>query len=330
MADRILLAHGSGGLENQCLIRDIFVAGFENHILSTMDDAAVVNIGTLAVSTDSYTVDPLFFSGGDIGKLAVAGTTNDVSMRGARPLYLTVAFIIEEGFEIDLLKKIVASMASELQTIGVQVITGDTKVVPKGAVDKIIINTTGIGELVCDCAVSHIQTGDQLIVSGPIAEHGACIFAAREEISVHGLRSDCRSLWPGIESLLNKKLHIHAMRDATRGGLSAVLNEWAEQSHHLIHIVENQVPISTPVSGFCEMLGIDPFTLACEGTFVLSVAEQDCQSTLEVLHQAGYPHAALIGTVMEKHAHPHVILQSDYGTERLMEYPSGEILPRIC
>ena len=328
--ERIQLAHGSGGLENQQLIRTLFVEKFGNAILDEQDDAAVLEVGKIAVSTDAFTVKPLFFPGGDIGRLAVAGTANDVAMRGAEPLYLTVSFIIEEGFELPRLREIVASMADELEQGGLQVVTGDTKVVPRGAIDGVMVTTTGIGRVLRDCSVKRIRPGDRLLVSGPVAEHGACIFAAREEISVTGLVSDCRNLWPAVRPLLEQDLPVHAMRDATRGGLSAVLNEWAGQSGCELLIEEQRIPVSEQVAGFTELLGLDPYVLACEGVFLLAVAEEGSRRVLELLHAAGQPQATLIGRVGARAATPRVVLTSAYGTERLMEYPSGEILPRIC
>ncbi len=328
--NRIQLAHGSGGLENQQLIQKLFIHTFHNSILATMDDAAVLDTGTIAISTDSFTVSPLFFPGGDIGKLAVAGTVNDVAMRGAQPQYLTAAFIIEEGLEINILEKIVASMGKELNLTGVKVVTGDTKVVPRGTIDQMMITTTGLGKLIRNCSVSRIQTGDHIVISGSIARHGACIYAAREEISISGLVSDCRSLWPAVEPLLQQELAIHAMRDATRGGISAVLNEWAQQTGQNLVITESAIPISSEVSGFSEILGIDPYILACEGVFLLAVAPHDSQRVVESLHRSGHEQTTVIGSITEKSVRPAVILQSDYATERLLEYPSGEILPRIC
>lgn len=326
----IQLAHGSGGLENQQLIQDLFINSFQNSILAKMEDAAVLDAGTIAISTDTFTVSPLFFPGGDIGKLAVAGTVNDVAMRGAQPQYLTVAFVIEEGFEFNLLQQIVSSMCNELSLTKVKVVTGDTKVVPRGAIDQLMINTTGLGKVIRDCSASRIRTGDHIIISGSIARHGACIYAAREEIAINGLTSDCCSLWPAVEPLLQQQLAIHAMRDATRGGISAVLNEWAQQTGLNLSITESAIPISSQVSGFSEILGIDPYILACEGVFLLSVAPQDSQQVVTSLHQSGHKQAAIIGSVAETAPRPAVILKSDYATKRLMEYPSGEILPRIC
>lgn len=328
---RIQLAHGSGGLENHQLILELFFAAFDNPVLAAGEDAAVLKGGrSLAVSTDSFTVSPLFFPGGDIGKLAVAGTLNDVAMRGARPEFLTVAFILEEGLEIDVLRRVVLSMKNELAVTGARIIAGDTKVVPRGAVDQLMITTTGFGTIVTDCNTQRIAVGDHLIVSGPIARHGACIFAAREEIAISGLTSDCCTLWPAIGPLLDAKLGIHAMRDATRGGISAVFNEWAQQTRLTFALRQNDIPLSTEVRGFSEILGIDPYILACEGVFILAVAPADSAAVVHLLQRHGHPQAALVGEVEAAQPQPTVLLHSAYGTKRRMEYPSGEILPRIC
>ncbi len=328
--NRIQLAQGSGGRENQLLIQELFLKYFDNPILAELDDAAVVECATTAVSTDTFTVNPLVFPGGDIGKLAIAGTTNDVAMRAARPEYLSVGFIIEEGLDMELLERIVASMSRELQVTGARIISGDTKVVPRGAVDRLMINTTGFGRVRADCSVKRISPGDHLLLSGPIAEHGACIYALREEIAIDGLRSDCRSLWPAVSALLEENLPLHAMRDATRGGLAAVLNEWAQQSSNSLFIEEKSIPISASVAGFAELLGIDPHTLACEGAFLLALPAAAGRRAVEILRRNGHPEAVLIGRVERKKQRPRVILESAYGTERLLDYPAGEILPRIC
>ncbi|MBW6510282.1 MAG: hydrogenase expression/formation protein HypE [Desulfuromonadales bacterium] len=328
--DTIQLAHGSGGLENQQLIRELFFAAFDNPMLAACEDAALIEGGRFAVSTDSFTVSPLFFPGGDIGKLAVAGTLNDVAMRGARPQHLTVAFIIEEGLKVNTLASIVLSMKDELSISGAQVIAGDTKVVPRGAIDQLMINTTGFGAIVSDCNTRRIAAGDHLIISGNIARHGACIFAAREEIAIKGLTSDCCTLWPAIAPLLHAGLGIHAMRDATRGGISAVLNEWAQQTGLCLNIRQDDIPVSSEVRGFAEILGIDPYVLACEGVFILAVAPQDSTAVIDLLRHHGHPQATLVGTVGMAQQQPAVLLHSAYGTRRRMEYPSGEILPRIC
>lgn len=254
-------------------------------------------------------------------------------MRGAQPQYLSAAFILEEGLELDTLRRVVASMSAELAICGASIVTGDTKVVPRGVVDRMIINTTGFGRLIKDCSVTKIKPEDHIIVSGPIAQHGSCIYAEREEIAINGLISDCCTLWPAVKPMLHADLRIHAMRDATRGGLSAVLNEWALQTGHDFIVQERSIPLTQQVEGFAELLGIDPYILACEGVFVLAVDPGDSARVIEMLRQEGHKHATLIGTVNErslKGKAPKVVLHSAYNTQRLMEFPSGEILPRIC
>lgn len=327
---QIQLSQGSGGLENQQLISDLFIRYFHNPILAELDDAAVVDCQRTAISTDTFTVQPLEFPGGNIGKLAIAGTTNDVSMRAAQPEYLSVGFIIEEGLDLELLERIVVAMSEELRVSGARIITGDTKVVPRGAIDQLMINTTGFGRVLADCGVRRISPGDDLVLSGPIAEHGSCIYALREEIAISGLRSDCRGLWPAVKALLDAQLPLHAMRDATRGGLAAVLNEWVRQSGCDLLIEEQRIPVSAAVSGFAEILGIDPYILAGEGVFVLALPAANSHRAVEVLHRNGHPQAAVIGRVAATTGEPQVILESLYGTRRRLDYPAGEILPRIC
>lgn len=326
----IQLAHGSGGRENQELIEEIFLAAFDNPILAELDDAALVDEGRLAFCTDTFTVKPLFFPGGNIGKLAVAGTINDLAMRGARPRYLTAAFIIEEGLELSMLRKVVGAMQRELSVTGARIVSGDTKVVPRGAIDQLMINTSGLGEVVRPTSAAGLVPGDRLLISGPVARHGACIYAAREEIAISGLESDCCSLWPAVEQLLAREVPVHAMRDATRGGLGAVLNEWASASGCSLTLSENRIPVTDAVAGFCEMLGIDAYSLAGEGVFVLAVPPEGVAPALAALHDTGHPLAVDIGTVDNRSGRPRVTLHSPYATQRLLEYPTGEILPRIC
>jgi len=330
MMNRIKLAHGNGGQENNKLISEVFYKAFENDILKQSEDAAVIEGGKLAFSTDSFTVSPLFFSGGDIGKLAVCGTCNDLSMMGAKPKYLTCSFILEEGFSVEKLELIVESMRIELEINGAIIVSGDTKVVPKGTVDKIFINTTGIGEIQTQGISSNdITTEDVILVSRDIGSHGATIFATREGIELSSdLKSDCVSLYPIVEKLLQSECKITAMRDATRGGLSAVLNEWATQSNVCIEIEEEKIPICDEVMGLCEMLGFEATALANEGTFVLAVKKDDASNVLRLLREFNI-NAAIIGVVTEKYPQK-VVLNSPWGTQRFLDSPSGELLPRIC
>ena len=328
----ITLAHGNGGAENNELITKVFYKAFKNDILSKSEDAAVIQDGTLAFSTDSFTVSPLFFNGADIGKLAVCGTCNDLAMMGAKPKYLTCSVIIEEGFEIRSLEKIVKSMKEELEINGAMVVSGDTKVVPKGAVDKIFINTTGIGEILYKgISSNNITENDLILVSRDIGAHGATIFAAREGMDLEtSLKSDCISLYPQVKALIDSGVKITALRDATRGGVSAVLNEWAKQSNICIEIDEEKIPVCDEVKGICEILGFDAMSLANEGTFVLAIKKEDAQKALEVLQTFKEAKtASIIGKVTQQYEQ-RVILNSQWGTKRFLDIPTGELLPRIC
>lgn len=326
----ITLAHGNGGQENNELISKVFYKAFKNDILEKSEDAAVIHNGELAFSTDSFTVSPLFFNGADIGKLAVCGTCNDLAMMGARPKYLTCSVIIEEGFDTRSLEKIVRSMKSELEVNGAIVVSGDTKVVPRGSVDKIFINTTGVGEIEYKGISSNSITSDDVIlVSRDVGAHGATIFAAREGIDMNtDLKSDCASLYPQVKALTDSGVKITALRDATRGGVSAVLNEWAKQSNICVEVEEKSVPVSDEVNGICELLGFEPMSLANEGTFVLAIAKEDANKALEVLKQTNET-ASIIGKVSAEHI-GRVVLNSAWGTKRFLELPTGELLPRIC
>lgn len=328
----ITLAHGNGGAENNELINKVFYNAFKNEILEKSEDAAVIQNGQLAFSTDSFTVSPLFFNGADIGKLAVCGTCNDLAMMGARPKYLTCSVIIEEGFEVEQLEKIVESMKTELAKNEAIVVSGDTKVVPKGAVDKIFINTTGIGEILYKgISSNNITTDDLILVNRDIGAHGATIFTAREGMEMNSnLKSDCNSLYPQVKALIDAGIKITALRDATRGGLSAVLNEWAKQSDICIEVEEEKIPVSDEVKGICEMLGFEATNLANEGTFVLAIPKDDAAKAIEVLHTfEEAKNACIIGKVTSQYDKK-VVLNSSWGTKRFLDTPSGELLPRIC
>lgn len=332
MTKTITLAHGNGGQENNELITQVFYKAFKNDILSKSEDAAVIQDGTLAFSTDSFTVSPIEFPGADIGKLAICGTCNDLAMMGAKPKYLTCSVILEEGFDVDTLNRIVSSMQKELEVNGAIVVSGDTKVVPRGSVDKIFINTTGIGQIEQKGISSNsIQEEDVIIVSNSIGKHGATIFAAREGIDFStSLKSDCASLWPVVKKLIDSGIKIRALRDATRGGVSAVLNEWAKQSDICIEIEEEKIPVCDEVSGICELLGFEALSLANEGTFVMAISKDQVDSALEVLksHETS-KEAAIIGKVTSKH-NKKVVLNTAWGTQRFIDLPTGELLPRIC
>lgn len=328
--ETIKLAHGNGGEENNKLISEVFYKAFANDILAKSEDAAVIEDGRLAFSTDSFTVSPLFFNGANIGKLAVCGTCNDLAMMGAKPKYLTCSVIIEEGFCVDDLNKIVASMKKELEKNGAIVVSGDTKVMPKGTVDKIIINTTGIGEITkANISSNNITLNDIILVNRDIGAHGATIFTTREGIDMSSsLQSDCASLYPTVKALIDADIQITALRDATRGGVAAVLNEWSKQSNICVEVEEDTIPVSDEVFGVCEMLGFEPTALANEGTFVLAINKEDKQKALEIL-QSFNKNAAIIGKVSDKYPQK-VVLNSAYGTSRFLDTPTGELLPRIC
>ena len=332
MNKTITLAQGNGGQENNELISKVFYKAFKNEILEKSEDAAIIHGGELAFSTDSFTVSPLFFAGADIGKLAVCGTCNDLAMMGAKPKYLTCSVIIEEGFPVRDLEKIVRSMKKELEVNGAIVVSGDTKVVPRGSVDKIFINTTGVGEVLKKgISSNNITTDDMIIVNRNIGCHGATIFAAREGIEMSSsLSSDCASLYPQVKALIDADINITALRDATRGGVSAVLNEWAKQSNICIEVEEEKIPVSNEVSGICEMLGFEATALANEGTFVLAIKKEDAGRAVEILKTfEECSDATVIASVTDAHLQK-VILNSSWGTKRFLDTPSGELLPRIC
>ncbi len=330
MTKTITIAHGNGGEENNELIKKVFYKHFENDILSKSEDAAVIENGKLAFTTDSFTVSPLFFPGGDIGKLAVCGTCNDLAMMGAKPKYMTCSVIIEEGFPTRDLEKIVKSMKKELDINGAIVVSGDTKVVPRGSVDKLFINTTGIGEIEYKgISASHLKDGMSIFVSRDVGTHGATIFAAREGIELESkLQTDCASLYPEVKKLIDSGIEIIALRDATRGGVSAVLNEWAKSSDVCIEVVEESIPVQEEVRGICEMLGFEAVDLANEGTYVLCVPKKDEAKALEVLQET-HKTSTLIATVSEQYK-GRVLLNSSWGTKRFLDLPTGELLPRIC
>ena len=329
----IQLSHGGGGEETDHLIKELFYNYFGNEILLKAEDAALLHIdATIAFTTDSFTVTPLFFSGGNIGKLAIAGTVNDLAMMGAQPLYLSSSFIIEEGFPFKELEEIVISMRDELAKSGAKIVCGDTKVVPKGSLDKLFINTSGIGSLKKQGISAHnIKEDDAIIVSRDFGKHGAAILAAREGIELQSdLQSDCETLWPAVEALIESGIQINALRDATRGGLAAVLNEWAVSSDICIEIEEEKLPVCDEVQGICEMLGFEAYDFANEGTFILAIASKDSKKALEVLEEFTFTkNAASIGKVT-KEKPTKVILHSAWGSRRYLELPKGELLPRIC
>ncbi|MDD3877183.1 MAG: hydrogenase expression/formation protein HypE [Bacteroidales bacterium] len=337
MKETILLGHGSGGKLSHELIKNLFVKYFDNAILKQQTDAALLQLNRtkIAFTTDSYVIDPVFFPGGNIGKLAVCGTVNDISVSGAKPLYISAAFIIEEGFPLTDLEKIVSAMADEAKKAGVLIVTGDTKVVSKGQCDKVFINTAGIGvheEKYCEIGLGvKIKTGDKIIINGSIADHGMAIMAVRNFGNFEAdIKSDCASLNGLIQKILNTGSRINFMRDATRGGMATVLCELAEQLKLGVEIEEFRVPVNENVRGMCELLGFDPFYVANEGKVILVVHPDDAELVLETmkLHELGKD-ASIIGEIVE--AHPSkAILNTGIGGKRIIDMLAGEQLPRIC
>jgi len=329
---KIQLSHGGGGEEMNSLINDLIFKIFENPILSAANDAAILpNLGAnLAFTTDSFVVSPRRFNGGNIGKIAVCGTVNDLLMVASEPKFISCALIIEEGFDFDELREILESMKAEADKAGVKIACGDTKVVPNGKCDGIFINTSGIGEIFGNSRMQNLRAGQKIILSGDIGRHGSVIMALRDELSLESdLKSDCKSLCDEIFALKKAGICPKAMRDATRGGLSAVLNEWANASGNEIHIFEEKIAILPAVQGLCELLGFEPYELANEGTFIAAVDEKDAQNAVEILSKFN-PNAQIIGEICATQRHPAVILESRYGTKRFLEQPKGELLPRIC
>ncbi len=324
---KITLAYGGGGEETNKLIKNLFYENFKNDILLKAEDAAVVSLnGKTAFTTDSFTIDPIFFNGGDIGKLSIAGTCNDLAMMGAKPEFLSISFIIEEGLSFSDLEKIVNSIKNELQKVDAKIVCGDTKVVPTGSVDKIFINTSGIGKIIKENISAHnIKPKDKIIVSRDIGRHGSVVLAKRFGVDTE-IESDCKVLWDEVKALIDAGIEIKAMRDATRGGLSAVLNEWSEASNIAIEIEEEKIPISDEVSGLCEIFGFEPMDLANEGTFILAVSPDDAKKAEDILKQFN-KNASIIGEATEGNR---VILKTAYGSKRYIDLPKGELLPRIC
>ncbi len=335
--EKILLAHGSGGRLSADLIKNIFIKSFDNPVLRKQTDSAFLELPSnrIAFTTDSYVVDPIFFPGGDIGKLAVCGTVNDLAVSGALPMYISASFIIEEGLLISDLERIVSSMAEEAKNAGVKIVTGDTKVVDKGKCDKVFINTAGVGVFndgVSDLGIGeNIKAGDKIIVNGTIADHGMAILTLRNELDVqNSIESDCACLSPVIQKLIKSKLDIKFMRDATRGGIAAVLHEWAEACGEAMWIEESKIPLSPSSRGICEMLGLDPLFIANEGTFVAAVAPDRCDQAMKVLSSFTETNqAAVVGIVRPRNMSP-VVVQRTIGVDQPLDEPIGAMLPRIC
>jgi hydrogenase expression/formation protein HypE len=332
---RIDMSHGSGGKAMAQLIDELFGAAFSNPLLAQRNDQAAfeVSAGRMVITTDSYVVSPLFFPGGDIGSLAVHGTVNDIAMAGAKPLYLTAGFIIEEGFPLGDLHRIVTSMAEAARAAGVAIVTGDTKVVERGKGDGVFINTTGIGVVPAGVSPSgdRARPGDAILVSGFIGDHGVAIMSTRESLSFDTtIMSDSAALHGLVADMVAASPDIHVMRDPTRGGLATTLNEIAHQSGVGMLLREAAIPVREEVAAACELLGLDPLYVANEGKLVAICAPEDAIPLLEVMrkHQHGAD-AVIIGTVQEDD-HRFVQLETSFGGKRIVDWLAGEQLPRIC
>lgn len=333
--DKVLLAHGGGGTLSHQLIHKMFFSQFDNELLRTEHDGAIyeVNGHRFAFTTDSYVVKPIFFPGGDIGELAVYGTVNDLAVCGAIPLYISVGFILEEGFPMEDLWRIVQSMQKAAERCNVKIVTGDTKVVDRGKGDKIFINTSGVGTVIPEVNISsnRIEVGDKIILSGTIAEHGIAILSAREEFDFEtSIKSDTAPLHHLIGEILQEYPNVHMMRDPTRGGLSSALNEIASKTNMGIYLIENKIPVTEEIKGICEMLGFDPLYIANEGKVLMFVPPDIEEKVLELLlaHPLG-KEASIIGEVVLKNSGK-VVMKTSIGTHRIVDMLSGEQLPRIC
>lgn len=334
MNDTVTLAHGAGGVQTAQLIERVFQKHFANPNL-TADDAAVLAApnGKMAMTTDGFIVSPAFFPGGNIGKLSICGTVNDLACMGAKPKYLSCAFVIEEGFSLTQLEKIAASMAETAREAGVAIVSGDTKVAGKGQVDGIFITTTGVGEIPVGVETSGTKAvpGDVVLVTGDIGRHGCTILLTREDFGIDAkIESDCAPLWGTVEAMLGVTKNIHVIRDATRGGVGTVLYELAEQSGVGICLNASTIPVMPEVKGVCGMLGLEPLYLACEGRMVVIAPRQEAEKLLTVLRQdPNAKDATIIGEVIAEEP-GRVIVNTELGTQSLLPRPTGELLPRIC
>ncbi len=342
LGTRVTLAHGSGGVETSAIVEELIVKLVPEELrrvpggvgLEALDDGAAIPVpgGYMVFSVDSYTVNPPFFPGGNIGSLAASGTINDLLMMGAKPIAAMDAIIVEEGFEMARLKEVTSSLVRVLQENNVALIGGDFKVLPKGQLDKITISMVGVGfakKLIVD---TNLQPGDKIIVSGPIAEHGALILALQQGLESRDLKSDSKPLTDLMLPLVEEfSDYIHAARDPTRGGLAMTLNEWARSTGTVIVVEEEKIPIREAVRAYTEMLGVDPLTLASEGVAVLGVEAGKADEVVERMHELGYKYATIIGEVRKAERHKGIVLlKSVTGGLRILEPPSGEIVPRIC
>ena len=335
----INMSHGSGGKAMRTLIEDVFLSAFGNRLLDPLEDQAIVPLADLvrhgdrlAFTTDSYVVDPLFFPGGDIGTLAISGTVNDLAVSGARPLFLSCGMVIEEGLPVELLRRVCASMRVVADRVGVSVVTGDTKVVERGAADKLFINTSGIGVIAAGVSLSaaNARPGDAVIASGVLGDHGTAILIARNQLALEAdIESDCQPLDGLVATMLAACPDIHCLRDATRGGVATVLNEFARSSNVGIRIRERDLPLREEVKGACEILGLDPLYLANEGKLIAVVARAGAARLLAAMR--AHPAAAEAAIIGEVAGRPGMVtMQTAFGGERIVDMLVGEQLPRIC
>ncbi|CAG0973410.1 Carbamoyl dehydratase HypE [Anaerolineales bacterium] len=334
--EQIVMGHGAGGRMSHQLIQKAFMSAFDNPALKAGDDAAQLESALhamLSISTDSHVVFPLFFPGGDIGKLAVCGTVNDVAMLGAKPLYLTAGFILEEGLSMEALKQVVASMKSAADEAGIQIVAGDTKVVQKGKADGLYITTAGVGVVREGVNIGGAQAkvGDVVILSGSIGDHGIAVLGARGELGFEStIQSDVAPLNHLIEAMLDASKNVHVLRDPTRGGLATTLNEIANQSHVGILLDEEKIPVHPEVTAACEMLGFDPLYVANEGKLVAMVAREDAEKVLSAMKQTRYGEGAVIIGEVTAEPRGRVLLKTALGSTRIVDMLAGEMLPRIC
>ncbi|MCL5734543.1 MAG: hydrogenase expression/formation protein HypE [Actinobacteria bacterium] len=333
--DRVLLAHGGGGRLTKQLIEQVFLPALSNPALASLDDAALLKLepGGWAFTTDTYVVSPLFFPGGDIGKLAVCGTINDLAVKGARPLWLSLGVVLEEGLLLADLRRVAESIGSLAKAEGVAIVTGDTKVVERGRCDGLYLNTAGIGRLATPLPLgpASIRPGDAVLVSGHLGDHGVAVLGRRTGISFSPeVSSDCAPLWGLVDAVLGTGGRIHAMRDLTRGGLAGALCDFAQSSGLGIRISEGKLPIRKAVRGACDLLGLDPLNVANEGNLVIFCPPGDTAGVLKAMKSHPYgASAAVIGEVCEEPGKT-VLLVSNIGGERIVDMPVGEDLPRIC
>ena len=332
----VQMAHGGGGRLMQRLIEGLFLPAFAgDRPVAPPHDSAVLELegGRVAFTTDTFVVDPLFFPGGDIGKLAICGTVNDLAMAGARPAWLSAGFVLEEGLPIETLRRVVASMSATARAAGVRIVTGDTKVVDRGKGDGIFINTAGIGLVPSGLQIGPqcVEPGDAILVNGDLGRHGMAIMSLREGLEFEGaLESDCSPLWGLVEAMLPARDDLHCLRDLTRGGLAAALNEIAQHARLGIEIDEAAVPVAAPVASACELLGLDPMYVANEGRLVAFVPAAAAEEVLAIMRSHPLaPEAAIIGRVTDKHPGT-VELANQLGGRRILDLLSGEQMPRIC